>query len=102
MDSALDSALKRIARLEVRTSRLRLWAYLLWPVLWIGSMIACFGMTRADEEATRVFLKWLQSGFVGLVVVLLGAMVVGFLLKTVSDFRQRGQRFMLNPGSRRE
>lgn len=102
MDPDLESVLTRIARLETRTSRLRLWAYGLWPLLWIGSMTLCFGMTRTDATATRVFLRWLQEGFFGFVAVLFGFLVIGFLLKTVSDFKSRRHRFVLNPGSKRD
>ena len=82
--------------------RLRIATYLIWPVVWLASIVLAFTPSRLDEKAMEVFLRWVQETFFGVVVVLFLVLGLGFLVKVASDFRGRSSRFVLNPGSKRQ
>ena len=92
---------QRIERLETQTRRLRVAAYLIWPAVWSASILVIFMTTRVDAGGARIFLRWFQEAFFGTLVVLICVLALGILIKIVHDFRNRGSRFVLNPGSKR-
>jgi hypothetical protein len=102
MHTETDPITERIVRLEAQSRRLRIATYLIWPAVWIVSVVLAFAPSRLDEKAMRVFLRWLQETFFGGVVVLCLVLALGFLVKVASDFRGRRSRFALNPGSKRQ
>lgn len=101
MNTDSDSVTQRIHRLESQTRRLRIATYLIWPLVGLASIVLAFVPSRLDEKAMRVFLRWIQEGFIGLVILLFLTLALGFLLKVASDFRKRKSKFVLNPGSQK-
>lgn len=91
---------QRIDRLEKQMRKLRWITYFIWPAVWLISISVIFGSTRQDANATRLFLNWIQTGFFGLLVAFMIVMMLGFLLKVASDFKNRKHRYALNPGSK--
>lgn len=100
MSTETDPLVWRVVRLEVQSRRLRITTYLIWPMVWIATVVLAFAPSRLDEKAMRVFLRWIQEAFFGGVVVLCLVLALGFLVKVASDFRGRRSRFALNPGSK--
>lgn len=100
MNTETDPLVRRVVRLEVQSRRLRITAYLIWPVVWLATVAFAFMPGRVDEKAMKAFLRWIQEASFGGVIVVLLVVALGFLLKVASDFKRRGSRFALNPGSK--
>jgi len=101
MNTDADAVAHRLTRLESQARRLRITTYLVWPAVWLASIALAFLPSRLDENAMRVFLRWIQEGFVTVASVLFVTLALFFLLKVASDFRKRRSKFALNPGSRK-
>ena len=100
MKQEIDDMKSEVQELSRRTKGLQRWVFILWPLIWLTSSLAILLTTRADAASTKVLIKWVESrGLTVLIIaVLIGA--IAFIAKLSFDFRHRGERFSLNPGSR--
>ena len=101
MDTVTESLTDRITRLENQSRRLRRAVFVVWPVVWIISVITVFTMTKLDAGTIRPFLNWL-----GAVIFILGFATFAvlsflFVIKVASDYRNRKSQFTLNPRSKK-
>ena len=101
MGSPLQPALDRIDRVEADAGPLWFRAYLIGPIVWMASVLLCVGMNRREAVATKVFLSRVQHNVLGLLAILAGAIIIGFLLKLAADFKTGKQR-LLNASDQEE
>ena len=96
MEPELQPTLKRTDREETLSELLRLRAYLIGPIVWMASVLLCVGMNRREAAATKIFLFRVQHNVLGLLAILAGAIVIGFLLKLASDLKHAKQRLFVD------
>ena len=101
MKTESDHITETVQRLETKVRRLRIAAYLVWPLLLVASTVSVMMTNRMDEAAARVFLRWFEERLI--VVAIIGFIILAlwFVVRTFSDFKGRRSRFVLNPGSKR-
>lgn len=101
MNTDTEALAKRITQLENQSRRLRRAVFLIWPAVWIVSLILIFTTTKLDADAIHPFLSWLGAVIFGLGVATVAVLSLLFVIKAASDYRNRRERFVLNPGSKK-
>ena len=101
MNTNTEALVDRIKRLENQSGRLRRAVFLIWPAVWIVSLLLVFTTTKLDAAAIHPFLNWLGAVTFGLGAATVAVLSLLFVIKAGSDYRNRRDQFTLNPGSKK-
>lgn len=102
MNNDPAETIERIRRLEVQMKRLRRIAYLVWPAVWLATTIFLFATTKLDAKALRILMDTAGLSLLVVSVISVFLLAVFFVVKTASDYKNRGSYVPLNPGSKRQ
>ena len=104
MKTDIETIAQKIDQLEVQNRRMQIATFVVWPIVWITSVILAFVPSRLDVKAIALYLGWLQTVAIGVVIILLLFLLFRslfrFFFKFAADFKNRNSHFSLNPGSK--